>query len=111
MATNEARESAGRDPGLRGIAVLTFELGMDHKSLVSGAPAYVEEVGLTADLTVFDVALMTAGGFIDDGVVPLSASRALKRTFSHAETVERAPLRPAWNKKWDRVRYPSDARR
>src|ERR1700760_1516175 len=106
MATNAAPDSAGREPGLRGTAVLTFELGMDHKSLIGGAPAYVEEVRLAADLTVFDVALVTAGGFIDDGLVPLAASRALKRTFSHAETVQRAPLRPAWNKKWDRVRYP-----
>jgi hypothetical protein len=42
---------------------------------------------------------VAAGGFIDDGLVPLSASRALKLTFSHAETVQRAPLRPAWNKR------------
>jgi hypothetical protein len=99
MPTNEASESAARNPGPRAAAALTFELGIDHKSLVSGVPAYVEEVGLAADLTVFDVALVAAGGFIDDGLVPLSASRALKLTFSHAETVQRAPLRPAWNKR------------
>ena len=78
MATNEARESATRNPGPRDAAVLTFKLGMDREGLVGGAPAYVEDVRLAADLTVFDVALAAAGGFIDSGVVPFAAACALK---------------------------------
>jgi hypothetical protein len=78
MATNEACESATRNPGPTDTTVLTFELGMAHKGLVAGAPAYVEDVRLAADLTVFDVALMAAGGFIYDSLVPLPACRALK---------------------------------
>jgi hypothetical protein len=65
-------------PGPRAAAVLTFKLGMDHKGLVGGAPAYVEDVWLAADLTVFDVALVAAGGLIDDSLVPLPAACALK---------------------------------
>jgi hypothetical protein len=51
---------------------------MDEESLVCCAPADIEHVGLAADLAVFDVALMAACGFIDDGLVPLAAARTLE---------------------------------
>jgi hypothetical protein len=78
MATNGRANrvtSAGRE-------ALTFELGMDDECLVSSAPADIEHIGLAADLAVFDVALMAAGGFIDEGLIPLSAAGALKVRIS-----------------------------
>jgi hypothetical protein len=51
---------------------------MDQKSLICGAPTDVEKVGFAADLAIFDVALMVAGGFIDKGLVRFSAACALE---------------------------------
>jgi hypothetical protein len=54
---------------------LNFQLGMDEKPRLLRS-AYVETL-FAADLTAFDVALMAACGFIDNGLVPFAAARTL----------------------------------
>jgi hypothetical protein len=56
----------------------TFELGMNEKALIGGAPAQVEQIWLAADLAVFDILLAAAGGFIDGGFVPLPTAGTLE---------------------------------
>jgi hypothetical protein len=58
-----------------------FELGADGVVGCGEVPLDVEEVGFAADLAVFDVLLAAACGFVDDGVVPLSATSALEACF------------------------------
>ena len=82
---------------------------MDQKSLVCCAPAYVEHVGLAADLTVFDVALMASCGFIDKGLVPFAAARTLVSGLS--QRARPALLQRELNKKLGRGRCRSAARR
>ena len=82
-----------------------------RSSVVGGTPADVEQVGFAADLAVFNIALMLAGGFIDEGLVRFAAASALKRAFSHAARIPHALLQPAWNKKGGRGRCRSAARR
>jgi hypothetical protein len=56
----------------------TFELGMDKKAVVCGAPTHIEHVRLATDLTVFDVLLAGACGFVDRGFVPFATAGALE---------------------------------
>jgi hypothetical protein len=56
---------------------------MNHKSAIGGAPAYIEQVGLAADLAVLDVLLVATGGFIHEGLVPLPTPRALIARISN----------------------------
>jgi hypothetical protein len=58
--------------------LLTFELGMDEKAVICGAPTHVENVGLATDLAVFDVLLAGARGFIHRGFVPFATAGALE---------------------------------
>jgi hypothetical protein len=62
--------------------LLTFELGMNEKAMVRGAPTHVEHVGLATDLAVFDVLLVGACGLIHRGFVPLATAGALELRIS-----------------------------
>jgi hypothetical protein len=82
MTTNAAREwgdAYGREKQGTGS---TFEFCTDEESLVCGAPAYVEHIGLAADLTVFNVALVLSCGFIDEGLIPLATAGTLVSSLS-----------------------------
>jgi hypothetical protein len=56
----------------------TFELGMDEKAVVCGAPTHIENVGLATDLAVFDILLVAACGLIHGGFVPFATAGALE---------------------------------
>jgi len=66
---------------MRGWMRSAFEFGGDGVVAGGAVPVDVEDVGLAADLAVFDVGLVGAGGFIDGGVVPLAAACALEAGF------------------------------
>src|SRR5438309_11262122 len=57
-----------------------FRLELRGNGVVGGGaiPLDVEDVGLAADLAVFDVVLARARGWIDGGVVEFAASGALE---------------------------------
>jgi hypothetical protein len=58
-----------------------FQLGADEEPLSLGIPGDVQEVGLAADLAVFDIILADAGRLVHRGGVPFSATGALKPGF------------------------------
>jgi hypothetical protein len=53
-----------------------FEFGADEISPV--IPPDLKDVGLTADLAVFDIGLSRAARFIDHSLIPLSTTCTLK---------------------------------
>jgi hypothetical protein len=60
-----------------------FEFGGDHISGGFAVPGDAQDVGLAADLAVFNVLLATATGLIDRGFDPLVTACALEVSFMH----------------------------
>ena len=70
-----------RDDWLRGDAPTLpelFQFGSDQKFFRFWIAGNFQDVGLAADLAVFDVALHTAGRFVHDRFVPLTATGTLE---------------------------------
>lgn len=61
----------------RSVATL-FEFGRDQALFRLRVEGDLQQVGAAANLAVFDVTLVAAGGFVDGGLVPLAASRTLE---------------------------------
>ncbi len=73
-------EASSRDPtgDASPFRVGLLEFGRDLKFLRFGIVGNPQDVGLAADLAVFDVALRKAGGFVHRRFVPLTAASALE---------------------------------
>ena len=55
-----------------------FKIGVDKKRVRLRVVRHMQEVGLTADLTVFHIFLISSRGLVDRRWIPLSAARTLK---------------------------------
>ncbi len=65
-------------PLAKRIAESLFKIGVDEKRVRLRVVRHMQEVGLTADLTVFHILLSSSRGFVDRRWIPLSAARTLK---------------------------------
>jgi len=62
----------------------SLQIGGDEVRLRGDVVLYAQHIGFAANLTILDVSLTAALGFVDRRDIPLAASRTLKTRF-HAE--------------------------
>jgi hypothetical protein len=67
----------------KGIQALTFELGGDGELVRGGVPVDGQYIGLAADLTILDVLLFGASGFVYGGFDPFATACALESGWVH----------------------------